>query len=278
MIDLDRYEAASVTREKAVFVKESSLTNYSGFVFDLRIEREISVLSSDEIAQELGLENVSELNSVGYKSKNTLTNTGIESWKKETGLLSIWLLGMFIPSDETTIVVPFIEGETSELGKIVNDTYFGKVPSDRLKIGNGVLFFKGDGKYRSKIGLLPTRAKEIAGSYDAGSKTLTIIKYNKPYGVTDYVNSLWEIQQEPYKGDVINSYNDGPPKPGEKPLGPFYELETSSPAFALGPNERGVHTQVTVHFEGDESLLSPIAKELLGVSLEEINHHGFDNL
>ena len=46
---------------------------------------------------------------------------------------------------------------------------------------------------------------------------------------------MWEMQREPFKGDVINSYNDGPPAPGKPPLGPFYELETSSPALSLSP-------------------------------------------
>ena len=58
---------------------------------------------------------------------------------------------------------------------------------------------------------------------------LTLVQYTRPAGATRYVNSMWAIQQNPYGGDVINSYNDGPPAPGAAPLGPFYELETSSP-------------------------------------------------
>ena len=64
---------------------------------------------------------------------------------------------------------------------------------------------------------------------------LTIVQYSRPTDATTYVNSMWEMQKEPYKGDVINSYNDGPPAPGKPPLGPFYELETSSPALSLQP-------------------------------------------
>ncbi len=41
---------------------------------------------------------------------------------------------------------------------MVNDAYFGKPPAERLEIGDGVLFFSGDGKFRSKIGLPPRRA------------------------------------------------------------------------------------------------------------------------
>ena len=61
------------------------------------------------------------------------------------------------------------------------------------------------------------------------------------------------------------------PAPGQKPLGPFYELETSSPALALKPNESATHTQETMHFQVDEQFLNAIAQKVLGVSLAEIN-------
>ena len=130
---------------------------------------------------------------------------------------------MFNPSPEMTVVVPYNGGVETNDDKIVNDDYFGKVPPDRLKVRAGVIYFKADGAYRSKIGLTPSRARDVLGSYDPVTNTLTIVKYNKPEGVTDYVNSKWQIQSEPYQGDVVNSYNDGPPSPGVKPLGPFYE-------------------------------------------------------
>jgi hypothetical protein len=34
-------------------------------------------------------------------------------------------------------------------------------------------------------------------------------------GATDYVNSMWEDQKEPFSGDVVNSYNDGPTATGK---------------------------------------------------------------
>nr|WP_052143785.1 DUF6786 family protein [Wocania ichthyoenteri] len=88
--------------------------------------------------------------------------------------------------------------------------------------------------------------------------------------MTDYVNSKWEIQEKPFAGDVVNSYNDGPVD-GGKPLGPFYELETSSPAAALAPNETITHIQYTFHIEGDKAKLDVIAQETLGVSLKTIS-------
>jgi hypothetical protein len=69
---------------------------------------------------------------------------------------------------------------------------------------------------------------------------------------------------------VVNSYNDGPPEPGKKPLGPFYELETSSPAAALQPGDALVHTHRTMHFVGDRAELDRIARKVLGTGLAAI--------
>jgi hypothetical protein len=199
-----------------------------------------------------------------------MTNAGKEAWAHQTGLLSIWILGMFTPSPETTIVVPFNMGPEDKLGPAVNDSYFGKVPASRLVVKDGILFFSGDGQYRSKIGLSPMRAKNVLGSYDAANKALTIVQYNKPRDVLDYVNSMWQLQDAPYRGDTVNSYNDGPPAPGAKPMGPFYELETSSPAAALAPAQSILHTHRTFHFKGPEDDLDAIARKVLGASIEEI--------
>ena len=89
-------------------------------------------------------------------------------------------------------------------------------------------------------------------------------------GATDYVNSMWELQELPYSGDTINSYNDGPTEPGGKALGGFYEIETSSPALALAPGESGTHTSRTIHLEGDRAQLDAVARRVLGVGLDEI--------
>ena len=81
---------------------------------------------------------------------------------------------------------------------------------------------------------------------------------------------MWEIQEKPFAGDVVNSYNDGPAAPGAKPLGPFYELETSSPAAALAPGGTLTHVHTTMHFTGSEKALDEIARQVLGVGLGEI--------
>ncbi|MBE0537600.1 MAG: hypothetical protein IH624_18195 [Phycisphaerae bacterium] len=270
VIDTEPFDVTSKSATEATFKKTTQLTNYSGTTFNLQIDRAVRLLDAKAMTAALGVEVPASVKAVAYETDNKITNTGTEAWKKETGLLSIWILGMFIPSDATTIVIPFQAGADSELGPKVNDAYFGKVPADRLIVKDDVLFFSGDGKYRSKIGLSPARAKSVAGSYDAAGKVLTLVQYTKPAGATDYVNSMWEMQEAPYAGDVVNSYNDGPATPGAKPMGPFYELETSSPAAALKPGESLSHVHRTFHLQGAEADLDKIAQALLGVSLEEI--------
>ena len=269
-IDTEPFELVSKSKSRAILKKDMQLENYSRTIFNLRVDREIRVLERSEALNALGIAPAKTVKIVAFESNNTMTNTGTKAWDKETGLLSIWILGMFNPSPATTVVVPFNVGTEDELGPIVNDAYFGKVPANRLVVKDGVLFFSGDGQYRSKIGLSPQRVRPIAGSYDAVNKVLTIVQYNKPQTAADYVNSMWELQDEPYKGDVVNSYNDGPAEPGAKPLGPFYELETSSPAAALKPDEAVSHIHRTYHLQGPESDLDTIAKATLGVTIAEI--------
>jgi len=265
------YDIAEQAPDHLRFRKSMRLVNYSGMEFDVAVDREVRVLGAAEAAA-LGVPVPAGIKMVAYASDNRITNAGAAAWTKETGLLSVWILGMFNPSPETTIVIPFKSGPEAELGPAVNDAYFGKVPANRLvvKEKDGVLFFSGDGKYRSKIGIAPARVKPFAGSYDAANRVLTIVHLTVPEGAADYVNSMWAIQEKPFAGDVVNSYNDGPSAPGAKPLGPFYELESSSPAAALAPGETMTHVHTTMHFQGPEEALDQIARKVLGVGLEEI--------
>ena len=269
-IDTEPFELVSKSKSRAVLKKDMKLENYSRTVFNLRADREVRIIERNDAVELLGVTPAPAIKMVAFESTNKVTSAGDKAWEKETGLLSIWILGMFNPSPATTVVIPFKTGPEDKLGAVVNDAYFGKVPADRLVVKDGVLFFSGDGQYRSKIGLSPLRARPILGSYDAINQVLTIVQYNKPRGTIDYVNSMWELQDEPYKGDVVNSYNDGPPEPGAKPLGPFYELESSSPAAALKPGETISHIHRTFHLQGSEANLNMIARATLGVTIDEI--------
>ncbi len=270
VIDLDAYELISKTAHMATFSKTTELVNYSGTRFKIKISRAIKVLEQGDAYQYLRAQADTTLQCVAYQTINSIENLADVAWSKNTGLLSIWLLGMFKPSPGLTTVVPFQEGPVSTLGPIVSDDYFGTVPANRLHVANGAIFFRGDGEFRSKIGLSPRRAKDVMGSYDSATETLTIVKYSKGNPTDIYVNSKWELQSEPFKGDVVNAYNDGPPGPGLKPMGPFYELESSSHTRELQPGESIIHTQATFHFKGKKESINQLSKEVLGVSIADI--------
>lgn len=271
-IDTEPFELVSKSDEKVICRRTIELTNYSGTKFNLEVLREIRLLDDKAIEKHLGLSLKGKVKAVAYESVNSIKNTGASAWNKSGGLLSIWILGMFNASPSTTVAVPFVKGDDSKLGPIVNDAYFGKVPSERLVVKDGILYFAADANYRSKIGLSPRRAKPVLGSYDAVNHVLTLVQYTFPKGATDYVNSMWEIQKAPFGGDVVNSYNDGPAKPGAAQMGKFYELESSSPALALKPNQKGTHVSRTIHIEGSETELNAIARATLGVSLDQIKN------
>jgi hypothetical protein len=269
-IDWGGWAVSASTRGEVRLQKDMQLRNYAGFAFSARVDRTVRVLEPAAVGSALLVSLPTDVSVVGYESENVLHNTGIAAWAKDSGLLSIWILGMFTPSPATTIVIPFKPASEEQLGKVVNDAYFGKVPADRLKITERVMFFRGDGQQRGKIGIPRPRAMPIAGAYDSAGKVLTIVQYTLPEDATDYVNSMWEQQAEPYAGDVVNSYNDGPPAPGKPPLGPFWELETSSKAAALAPGASLTHVHRTVHLTGSQASLDAIAKATLGVTLAEI--------
>jgi hypothetical protein len=237
-----------------------------------------------------------KLSHLGYLCETAFQNLSDEPMRKETGLLSIWLLGMYLPSAETSVIIPF---EKNGSGRIVTDTYFSPdgLTSDRLLINKkaGYLLFRADGKERSKIGISRARASTTIGNMRAhggaplqhpdasssvrahggaplhlsraGASTalasidflrnlLTLWRFPVQRRMP-YVNSLWEWQKRPYSGDVINSYND------DGKIGNFYELECSSPALALAPGERASFPLEIHHFSGSHDALFAAACRLL---------------
>ena len=53
-------------------------------------------------------------------------------------------------------------------------------------------------------------------------------------------------------------------------MGPFFELESVSPAAFLKPQEGMSHTHSVFHFTGDKGELNQIALKVLGISLQDI--------
>jgi hypothetical protein len=263
------YDIVKQDENSVVFKKLMTIRNYADFTFNLELERQVRLLHRPELVRELGMELPHAIDLVAFESVNKITNTGAAPWNKENGLLSIWILGMFNPSPTTIIAVPYVSGPESEKGPVVVSNYFGDIPADRLQIKNNAIFFKGDGLYRSKIGVPRPRVKPVLASYDSKMGVLTLVQFSLPNQATDYVNSLWKITDRPFAGDVANSYNDGPASPGAKPMGPFCEMESSSPAAMLAPGASLSHSHRTIHLHADEATLDKIAATLLGVSIQD---------
>ena len=265
-IDTMAYKIVQADNASATFSAAASFTNYSGTNFSINIERKINLLTKEDLQFTLKTAIPPGIHFTGFETINTITNTGDADWTKDKGLLSVWLLGMFTPGPETKVIIPFHPIPNAK-NRITSD-YFGKIPAERLQVSDSILYFTTDGKYRSKIGLSPLIAKPIAGAFDFKKNVLSIVIPQVDQNGS-YVNSKWEMQKEPYKGDVINSYNDGPLADGTQ-MGPFLEIESSSAAMALKKSAKGVYRQTTCHFQGDFAGLKLLAKQLLGVDLDAV--------
>jgi len=265
VIDSESYEIVVSDSSSVKFRKTAKLENHSGVKLNLLIERQVKMLSKKEILDLLSVTGLENVKATGYTSENTITNTG-NDWKRETGVLGIWILGMFKPSPKTTIIAPFSKEQAVK--PLLTSNYFGAIPTDRLTTEDSAVMLKADGKFRSKIGLSPKSAKNMAGSFDAEKGILTIICYDlNPDG--EYPKSTWQTHKDPFGGDVLNAYNDGPLEDGSQ-MGPFYELESSSSVEVLKKNQKLSHRHSTFHFEGDKTALNRIAVNVLGVDLESV--------
>ncbi|MEG2062032.1 MAG: DUF6786 family protein [Alistipes sp.] len=265
-IDTESYVVKSVSNHSVSFEKQLCLTNARGNMFAIGVERTVELVARTEVEKVLGVVLPSTVKSVAFSSNNVLTNCGDYPWTRQTGMPSVWLLGMFNPTKTTTVFIPYNQNFD---GRIVNDEYFGKIPSERLIVDNGMLYFKIDGEYRSKLGLPMESAKDLCGSYDSAKGVLTIIKYTLPETQAVYVNGQWGEQSDPFAGDVINSYNDGPTDTGTI-MGPFFEVETSSPGAALAPGQKLVHKQYTMHLQGNPAQIAAIAETVFGIDLDVV--------
>lgn len=267
VIDTEAYDITAESSQSISFVKDTQVKNASGNTFNLRINRTVQLLDAQQVQRDFNITLSPDMKLVAYQSDNRITNTGESAWTKETGLISIWMLSHFNPTPTTTVFIPY--NQEAE-GRIVNDEYFGKIPAERLVAEDGILYFKIDGKYRSKLGLPAGRATGICGSYDSSKGLLTILQCQQPEDSSaPYVNGQWGPQDDPFNGDVINAYNDGPLQDGSI-MGPFYEIETSSPGAMLAPGASLTHIQKVIHIQGSEEGLATIVKQVFGADLNTI--------
>jgi hypothetical protein len=267
-IDTEKWQIENRNERSITMTKDMALTNYTGSDIKLHVTRTVAIQDKNEIEKELSATIGENVEAVGYSTNNVLKNTGVGEWTEQTGMPCIWILDMFNPSDSTIIVIPHKPATNGE--KVATTNYFGEIPSDRIHLSQNALFFKADGRSRGKLGIAPRYALPFAGSYDAQNKVLTITSFSVDNNAR-YLNQEWSTDKPIFSGDAVNAYNDGPLADGSQ-MGPFYEIESVSPAAALKAGEIISHRHNVYHFTGDKQQLDSIAQKVLGVSLSEIEN------
>jgi len=259
-----------------VMATQMELTNASGTRLNLDVARDVRLLYLEDLRERFGdavakVAGDKGVKLIAYETANQIINQG-PPMSEEAGLVSIWILGMLNAGPQNVVIVPFVPGDAAELGPPIKSDYFGEVPPDRLKLLDEVALFRADGGHRAKIGTSQQRARNLLGSIDFEAEVLTVVNFTMPADPTQhlYLNNQWGgPHAEPYRGDVANSYNDGPNPSGEQ-LGQFYEIESLSPALALAGGQALAHRHRTMHFHGELAKLDRIARELLGVDLDTV--------
>jgi len=97
-IDWGTWDVANQTPTSVQFRKRVSLVNYSGTAFDIDVDRTVRLLSVADFEKNFGTSAGPGLRMVAFESSNTISNAGAGAWDAKTGLVSIWVLGIFTPS------------------------------------------------------------------------------------------------------------------------------------------------------------------------------------
>jgi hypothetical protein len=265
--DTEPWKVTTHTDTTVELTKQLWLTNYAGQKLNITIGRLIMMWTREGVEKRLQVSLDTSVAAVGYETENILLNTGAYPWTDTTGMPCIWMLDMLKPSASTVIIVPYQSG-AGDTSKPATTDYFGEIPKDRIKFENGVIFFKADGKSRGKLGVHPSRALGIIGSYDALNGVLTIAKFQVD-NQAPYLNQEWNTVKPSFSGDAVNAYNDGPLADGSQ-MGPFYELESVAPAWSLAADSLKSYGHDVFHFTGPEASLDKISRKVLGVSIDQI--------
>ncbi len=268
-IDSEHWKLENSDNENVWMSHEMKILNRVGTVFDIKAERIVSLLSPEKTTQMLNIEIDSKIEMVAYSTKNIISNLGNDPWTEESGTVCIWILDMFSPSEKTVILLPHKPLEPG-IEKVITTDYFGPVNPDRLKQENELIFFKADGNSRGKIGVNGSYALPWAASYDPTNSLFTLITFDIDERA-NYLNQEWNDAGFPYNGDAVNAYNDGPLINGGQ-LGPFYELESSSPGAFLQPGESACHSHNVFHFTGEHKYLDKLVSFLTGQTIKKLSN------
>jgi hypothetical protein len=265
-IDTEEWEIDKKDSHSVTLKKDIKIDNFKGSSLSMSVVRSIVMQDKQQVEQNLGISLNDSVDFVGYSTNNVLKNTGDQEWTENTGMPCIWILDMFNPSDSTTIVIPYKAAKANK--KVATTDYFGEIDKDRIHLSGNALFFKADGRKRGKLGIRPKYVLPFAGSYDAENNVLTITSFSADNNAR-YLNQEWNTVKPSFSGDAMNAYNDGPLPDGSQ-MGPFFEIESVSPAAGLKPGAALEHQHNVYHFTGNKDQLSKIATKVLGVSLSDI--------
>ena len=266
------------------------ITNAAGTMFDFDIARTVRLLGVETIYQIFGdsvamsLEQT-DVSYVGFETINTLYNHG-SPLKRENGLVSIGIRGMFNSNQEMAMIVPFRSSEDTGLGPAVCSDFFEASPHGRLRMLPQAALLRADSKSRCQVGISRNRAVPFLGAIDFRAGLLTLMTFNMPpnpweldyvsnaycettdNSVLDFVSTRKHPLREkdaPYSGEVVRAYNHGFTVPGRPPTAQFYEFDVFSPARTLNQRESLIHHQFTIHINADNQTLTYIVKAVLGV-------------
>jgi len=254
--------------------RDMRLNNYQGTPFRFRVLRSIRLINRVDLLNTHAIALSHRSRFVGYETTNELINRGFSKMTMQDGLVSLWILSQFDANPDTWVLFPFKSAAEGGQEPYVKADYFGAVPPERLMVepNLGCALFHCDGRRRTKIGLSQSNTRNAIGSMDFRRNILTVMLFNLPERATFYANNSWEIQKEPYKGDVVNSYNNGPEGVDADVPECFYELETLSTVKELAPGHRLEHVSTVLHFTAPFDELNEISKSLLAVDLEAVRN------
>ncbi|MDA1259255.1 MAG: hypothetical protein O3A20_01390 [Planctomycetota bacterium] len=244
--------------------RDLELRNIAGGEFSMHVTREVDVPFPAEVRAALGGEALAN-HWTAFRSRTTVVNTGPRAWTREQGLPCIWVLGMFRPGDSAWVIAPFrTDTFDPDGGPAVRSDYFGAVPSDRFRLGTNFAIFRADAEQVGKIGVLRNRAVDRIAAWDHETRMFTLIMFSPVDRSAPYMSEHWGTTlADPFYGDVVNAYNHGGPEP-------FFELETSSPALALGPGGSYTHVSMTIHARIDDDFtLARVLRSALGIGHDE---------
>ncbi len=247
------FEVVERGQRQVVLHHDYRLVNHVGAAFSLSLDRRISLLTDGEILSTLHLPSIKGIPHVAFRSEHRLINTARGGSTDATGLIGIWSVGSFAPSESASVVFPL--QRAAAVDELL--LYPPSPTGGRVRVDGAVASFGWGGGPPFKVGIPHRLARECYGYYDPARERLTIIRYSLP-GPDRYGNTDFSVRSDPYAEEVIAATRA---KPG------YCELSSTS---AIRPLPRGAqlyHFHEVYHFSGSPEVLDRIAREVLRTGL-----------